>query len=530
MEAKTRQDHEAKRSDRDALGVEIRQLAQSLHRRKKRKKETEAGDDEGEVKGKAPIGRGSGGSSGDDNDKGQQLNDVEERQKGRRARARIAASQSRAVKIKKKDKIFKCPTCSMIFEGPGNNAKFKAHVRTHNDDRPYKCTEAYCRKAFKQASQCGSHMMHRHGGLKNLTRLPCICCGATFGTKQSLEQHFRAYHRVEIPWECEACGKVWLPIFPFHVAYMPSGSTNDSSSARLVRPMTTAERLDWQCKSKQEQQRRLGYQLRLSENKDLYERGRKAFEQRHGLASDVGKEKKKKTGSAARNNKAASRSKPSSEALRLVRMYEKWTQLSMREQSLITEFTLYSCLQCGKIFGSLERFTDHLRRKPNGNTNSKHVDKKKIQDKPTTKKVKESDPTLVMEKANCAMMYSIEKAVTYYQTWERYWNEYYTPRPPQDHHYYPTHMGTGLADSYIQTGNGLQLIHAPTLYVPSSSSEALSAVPTGRATPSLPTLPVAAFSSMPASRVGVNGSRVPNDESERQARLDSVIKQLACTM
>jgi uncharacterized C2H2 Zn-finger protein len=55
-------------------------------------------------------------------------------------------------------KSYKCPECSNMFS---TNGSLKRHMGTHSDVRPYMCP--YCHKTFKTSVNCRKHIKtHKH--------------------------------------------------------------------------------------------------------------------------------------------------------------------------------------------------------------------------------------------------------------------------------------------------------------------------------------------------------------------------------
>lgn len=105
------------------------------------------------------------------------------------------ASQSRRTN----SGIFKCPgelsqRSSKLISVPGCNSTFtrhfnlKGHLRSHNDERPYKCLYDGCPKAivgFARQHDCKRHMLLHEG----LRPFECGGCGKTFARLDALTRH-----------------------------------------------------------------------------------------------------------------------------------------------------------------------------------------------------------------------------------------------------------------------------------------------------------------------------------------------------
>jgi len=136
--------------------------------------------------------------------------------------------------VHRKERLYKCPTCSKDF---ATNSNMMRHQKTHTEPKPFACTEPGCTERFSKRNQlerhssahsgklpyscthegCDQHFQYPserkkhmdkvHLGLKNH-----ICgvpgCGAAFETHAKLLKHQRANH--EEGYTCEICDKVFI--------------------------------------------------------------------------------------------------------------------------------------------------------------------------------------------------------------------------------------------------------------------------------------------------------------------------------
>lgn len=91
---------------------------------------------------------------------------------------------------------FKC-FCGKAF---GQSSNYRAHMRVHLNDRPYKCDEPGCSKSFVQAINLTLHK-RVHTGEKPFK---CEVCGREFRRKSQCMAHTRVHNNIR-PYTCSQC-------------------------------------------------------------------------------------------------------------------------------------------------------------------------------------------------------------------------------------------------------------------------------------------------------------------------------------
>ncbi|XP_063545348.1 uncharacterized protein LOC134753391 [Cydia strobilella] len=143
-----------------------------------------------------------------------------------------------------KSRSAKCDICGKTLSNRGN---MRSHMRTHVDQRPYKCTFRGCGKRFKDASSRGKHeikhyperqfpcsicdklftrehRMHRHLNthMPKVKKVECDYCGVRFYNKNYLTTHIQRKHgRKGQKYVCDLCGLVTTnkPGIVMHIKY-----------------------------------------------------------------------------------------------------------------------------------------------------------------------------------------------------------------------------------------------------------------------------------------------------------------------
>jgi len=76
-------------------------------------------------------------------------------------------------------------------------SKYKAHLKSHEDDKPYRC--AQCSQTYTIAENLRLHM-----AMHNENNLTCPECGKTFSRLASFKQHLTVHVREEL-FVCPEC-------------------------------------------------------------------------------------------------------------------------------------------------------------------------------------------------------------------------------------------------------------------------------------------------------------------------------------
>lgn len=80
-----------------------------------------------------------------------------------------------------------CKFCKKIFK---KNADLERHERIHTGDKPYKCNQPDCNKAFATKSSLEYHIITHSGKMK---RAECPQCNGLFATTSTLKVHMRQH-------------------------------------------------------------------------------------------------------------------------------------------------------------------------------------------------------------------------------------------------------------------------------------------------------------------------------------------------
>lgn len=93
-----------------------------------------------------------------------------------------------------------CSKCSRSFN---RVCHLYRHMRTHEVERPYKCTFENCDKAYNRNENLKRHLYSHTPEQKNY-HCDRIDCAKTFSTQQRLNRHI-ALHELPKPYKCDIC-------------------------------------------------------------------------------------------------------------------------------------------------------------------------------------------------------------------------------------------------------------------------------------------------------------------------------------
>eukprot|EP01083_Nonionella_stella_P031292 85675_1 len=112
-------------------------------------------------------------------------------------------TNSKLNKRKKRDgkKSFECPYCNASFPSCSLCTR---HIRTHTNERPFKCTYLNCEKAFKRRDAFTRHI--RTHTNERPFKCTYLNCDWAFKRRDALRSHIRT-HTGEKPYQCNICKK-----------------------------------------------------------------------------------------------------------------------------------------------------------------------------------------------------------------------------------------------------------------------------------------------------------------------------------
>lgn len=95
-------------------------------------------------------------------------------------------TDSKNKNLKKKEHICHIPGCNKVY---GKTSHLRAHLRWHNDDRPFECDWAYCQKKFTRSDELQRHK-RTHTGEK---KFQCNICQKKFTRSDHLAKHSKTH-------------------------------------------------------------------------------------------------------------------------------------------------------------------------------------------------------------------------------------------------------------------------------------------------------------------------------------------------
>ena len=134
-----------------------------------------------------------------------------------------------------------CPYCQKPF---WHNGQFTIHLRTHTDEKPYKCSN--CPISFKKSWQLKCHAANKHqvGEL-------CSVCKKYLPTRQALDKHLKLHVQtnygseqtscnVKKLFKCQHCDKEYTDKSPLYRHVRAKHTKHATSGSSYTSPNTTA--------------------------------------------------------------------------------------------------------------------------------------------------------------------------------------------------------------------------------------------------------------------------------------------------
>ncbi|KAJ8719916.1 hypothetical protein PYW07_011959 [Mythimna separata] len=115
--------------------------------------------------------------------------------------SKISPKQKQYKQRAKYKGVEKC-TCSVCGRTCANPSTYKAHMRSHSNEKPYPCPS--CDKRYKDRGTLTRHMNRNHVQQKRLRNFICENCGKSFFSKNDVKVHMRT-HTGETPYSCSLC-------------------------------------------------------------------------------------------------------------------------------------------------------------------------------------------------------------------------------------------------------------------------------------------------------------------------------------